>query len=118
MISLSAYFIDCTKFTKFIQSFPAIFTLTMLLFTSNSSAQSVSVVEAYPNLNFIEPLFLTYSPDSTNRIFVVERSGRVLVFPNTDTVSSYEVFLDIQDRVTQWSGSELGLFSLAFHPNF
>lgn len=71
---------------------------------------------AFPNLSFNSPIFLTDAGDSTNRIFIVEQSGRIKVFPNSSTSSSAKVFLNITDRVT--SGGEMGLLGLAFHPDY
>lgn len=71
---------------------------------------------AFPNLSFNEPVEFTHAGDSTNRVFVVEQSGRIKVFDNNATTKSAEVFLDIRDRVS--SGGEMGLLGLAFDPNF
>ena len=71
---------------------------------------------AFPNLNFSSALDLQNAGDGTNRIFVVERNGRIKVFANEQSVSSTKTFLDITDRVTP--GSETGLLGLVFHPNY
>ena len=71
---------------------------------------------AFPNLNFSSALDLQNAGDGTNRIFVVERAGRIKVFPNDQSVSSVDTLLDIADRVS--SGGETGLLGLAFHPNY
>ena len=61
-----------------------------------------------------QPVFLTHSRDGSNRIFIVEQPGRVLVLqPGSSTPS---VFLDIRFRVL--SGGEQGLLGLAFHPQY
>lgn len=78
--------------------------------------RTVSLAIAFPNLSFVNPVFLCHSNDGTKRIFVVEQSGVIRVFPNDPDVSSSEVFLNIRGRVT--SGGELGLLGLAFHPNY
>lgn len=59
------------------------------------------------------PVYLT-APAGDDRLFVVEKGGRILVFAggNLRTVP----FLDISDRVS--GGSEQGLLSLAFHPDY
>ncbi|MDG2306529.1 MAG: PQQ-dependent sugar dehydrogenase [Candidatus Binatia bacterium] len=59
------------------------------------------------------PLFLTSLPEDPDRLFVVERPGRIkLLTGNGGAVT----FLDLTDRVR--SGGELGLLGLAFHPEF
>ncbi len=87
----------------------------MLLISSNVSAQ-FALENAFPNLSFNDPLDLQNSGDGTNRIFVVERAGRIKVFPNSSSVASLKTFLDITDRVS--AGGEKGLLGLAFHPGF
>jgi glucose/arabinose dehydrogenase len=74
-------------------------------------------VEAFPALTFTSPVDLQNAGDGTGRLFVVEQAGRILVFENTDTVQSAEVFLDIRSQVSD-AGNEEGLLGLAFHPGF
>lgn len=85
--------------------------------TPAAMAQEVRLVNAFPNLVFSRPVFLTHSPDGSNRIFVVEQRGVIQVFPNDSTASETEPFLDIRDRVND-GASEMGLLGLAFHPDF
>ncbi len=60
------------------------------------------------------PLYVTHAGDGTNRLFVVEQPGRILVLrPGAPTPT---VFLDITARVL--SGGERGLLGLAFHPDY
>ena len=61
-----------------------------------------------------QPLFVTGAGDGSNRLFVVERPGRIKVLsPGTSTPT---VFLDITERVG--SGGERGMLGLAFHPQY
>jgi len=56
-------------------------------------------------------------PGETNRLFVADRHGRILVIPDLeDPVPS--VFLDITNRVKTVGLLEQGLLGLAFHPNY
>ncbi len=89
--------------------------LISLMIASNVSAQ-FSLENAFPNLSFNDPLDLQNSGDGTDRIFVVERAGRIKVFPNSSSVTSLNTFLDITDRVS--GGGEMGLLGLAFHPDY
>src|SRR5262249_54616659 len=60
------------------------------------------------------PVFVTHAHDGTNRLFIIEQGGRILVAqPGVSTAS---VFLDITSRVL--SGGERGLLGLAFHPQY
>ena len=74
-----------------------------------------SIVEAFPNLTFDQPVFLTHGGDS--RIFVVERDGRILVFPDDSLATSTGVFLDLSAQV-ETGGGEQGLLGLVFHPQY
>ena len=71
---------------------------------------------AFPNLTFSSALDLQNAGDGSDRLFAVERSGVIKVFPNQSTVNTTKTFLNITDRVT--SGGETGLLGLAFHPNY
>jgi glucose/arabinose dehydrogenase len=71
---------------------------------------------AFPALEFEMPVELTGSPDASDRIFVVEQKGRIIVFPNRADARDKSVFLDIIGKVD--SGGEKGLLGLAFHPDF
>src|SRR5262245_31351070 len=78
---------------------------------------SLGVTSAFPHLLFARPVFATHCGDGSDRVFVVEQSGRILVFDNDGAVASARVFLDIRDRVTASNG-ELGLLGLAFAPDY
>jgi glucose/arabinose dehydrogenase len=93
-----------------------ILALLLLIYYSSAEAQ-VNVVNAFPNLSFSSPTFLTNSGDGTNRIFVVEKGGFIRVFSNDSTVSSYTTFLDVSNLISN-NYTEKGLLGLAFHPNY
>jgi glucose/arabinose dehydrogenase len=71
---------------------------------------------AFPILSFSNPVLITNAKDGTDRLFVVELAGRILVFPNDDNVTDASVFLDMQDQVL--TGGEQGLLGLAFDPDY
>ncbi len=80
--------------------------------------QLLTPVDAFPNLPaFTRPLFLTYAPDGTNRLFVIEQAGKIHVFDNNPAVATTSVFLDLTTVVDD-SQDEMGLLGLAFDPNF
>jgi len=62
-----------------------------------------------------QPLFVANAGDSSNRLFIVERAGRIVIYANGALVQA--PFLDIHSIVNS-SGAEQGLLSLAFHPNY
>ncbi len=64
---------------------------------------------------------LTSARDGTDRLFAVTQSGRIYVFDNRRDVKRAKLFLDLTDKVAQWSQSgrnEQGLLGLAFHPRY
>lgn len=81
----------------------------------NIQAQ-LNYIDAFPNLSFDYPVDIQHAGDGTNRLFVVEQEGRILVFENDAGVGNTEIFLDISNQVL--FGGEQGLLGLAFHPNF
>jgi glucose/arabinose dehydrogenase len=74
------------------------------------------VTDAFPNLSFNRPVGVYHAGDGTNRLFVIDQQGEILVFENSKNTQTSEVFLNIRDRVLY--GGEQGLLGLAFHPNF
>jgi len=101
---------------RILKSTIIILTIVIFIIASNFAFGQLTLQNAFPNLSFNSPVFLTPPCDNTNRIFVVEQAGRIKVFPNTQSSSTAKEFLNITDRVT--SGGELGLLGLTFHPNY
>ncbi|MEZ4751572.1 MAG: PQQ-dependent sugar dehydrogenase [Bdellovibrionota bacterium] len=60
------------------------------------------------------PVFVTVAPRDPQRLYIVEQSGRVLVW-RRGTLERAS-FLDIRSKVR--SGGEMGLLAIAFHPEF
>jgi len=64
--------------------------------------------------NFASPVYLTAAPGDTQRLFVVEQAGRVVVLHH-DSIRT-RPFFDIRGRIA--SGGERGLLSIAFDPQY
>ena len=79
-------------------------------------APQAGIEQAFPNLTFNSPIDLQNAGDGTNRLFVNEQAGRIMVFQNSASTASAKVFLDIRSRVA--SGGEEGLLGLAFDPAY
>ena len=80
-------------------------------------AHAATIAPAFPNLAaFDSPINIEDPLDGTDRLFVVERDGRIYVFANNPTVSQRTLFLDIRSLLT--TQGECGLLGLAFHPNY
>ncbi len=85
--------------------------------TAYGAGPAMDAVVAFPHLRFIRPVLITHAPDGSNRLFVVEQSGRVLGFENDPDVRQADVMADIRSKVRR-QGEEEGLLGLAFHPRF
>ena len=75
---------------------------------------------AFPGLVFTNPIGIYSPPGETNRLFVLEKRGRIIVITNL-AAPTKSVFLDVTARVTGSDtsvGGEEGLLGLAFHPGY
>ena len=70
---------------------------------------------ALGNLTFTAPVAIVSAPGDTNRLFIVEQPGRIVVITNLASPTR-TVFMDITNRVLY--GGEQGLLGLAFHPGY
>ncbi len=61
------------------------------------------------------PMYLAVAPGDTERLFVVERAGRIRIIKNGVLLEA--PFLDIADQVDS-SPPEGAMSSLAFHPDY
>src|SRR4030095_3250315 len=91
--------------------------LIMLLLLSTQTFSECIIKDAFPNLSFNFPVFITHSGDGSNRLFVIEKRGIIKVFQNNAGTSSSSTFLDIRSKIAYANG-EQGLLGLAFHPNY
>lgn len=77
-----------------------------------SSSVSLGLKAVATGLDF--PIYLTTSPGDNNRLFIVEKGGRILIIKNGTLLET--PFLDIHHLVS--TGGEQGLLGLAFDPNY
>jgi len=81
----------------------------------SGNVTSWSIVPAFPNLYFQDPLVITHHP-TQNLIFVASRGGNVEYFDNNPNVSNKQNLINLQNETAVvWDGGFLGL---AFHPEF
>ena len=78
-----------------------------------ANAQQIEVAPVVSGLT--APVFAGHSGDSTNRLFILERAGKILVLPLGASMGV--VFLVITGKVLS-NGGEQGLLGLAFHPQY
>lgn len=62
-------------------------------------------------------VFITNAGDGSNRLFVIQKAGTILIIPPGGTAPLSTPFLNITSRVRS-SGNEQGLLGLAFHPDY
>lgn len=93
-----------------------------LMFLSHSPAVTAQGGVGWPVISLTkfvggvsQPVHITHAGDGSGRIFVVERAGQIRLISNG--VLSTTIFLNIQSKV-QDSGSEEGLLSVAFPPDY
>lgn len=80
-------------------------------------ATPYEVVEAFPGLVFNVLSSMESVPGESNRLFVVERAGRIYAITNSAGASyGATMFLDLSERVR--SVNELGMKGIAFHPGY
>ena len=87
---------------------------------SSASAEPLRMLEVervFPNLSFRRMVGMAYAGDGSDRLFVVLQRGVIVSFANEEDVEGADVFLDIEERVSD-RGNEEGLLGLAFDPDF
>jgi uncharacterized repeat protein (TIGR03806 family) len=85
--------------------------------TGVAGGTQLKVSNAFPNLGFNTPTFITHAGDGSNRLFVTGRFGGILVFSNDRSTTQATTFLDLTPLVDGGSG-ESGLLGMAFDPGF
>ncbi len=76
-----------------------------------------TIENAFPGLTLSRPTDVQNAGDGSNRLFVAQQAGQILVFAE-QSPDSVETFLDISSEVNYERFSELGLLGLAFHPDY
>ncbi len=76
-----------------------------------------STENAFPNLTFIDPLWLTPIPGSTN-LLLVGKNGQIWRFPNSAATTQAQVVKVLERVSTTQSSEDQGFYSLVFHPQF
>lgn len=91
---------------------------TTLTLPENPSPFPYTLVNAFPELEFKDPVCVVSPPGENNKLFVVQQDGRIILINNLSSPTR-TVFLDISDRIDFGSPEgEGGTLGLAFHPNY
>src|SRR5438105_14001221 len=88
---------------------------TTLKMPSSLPVFGYSSTNALGAMTFNFPVAIVSAPGETDRLFVVEQPGRIVVVTNLASPTR-TVFMDISSRVLY--GGEPGLLGLAFHPGY
>lgn len=91
---------------------------TTLTFPQQPQTNTYALVEAFPSVAVTNPICFASPPGETNRLFILERQGRVIAITNL-AAPDRTVVLDLNVGTNNVAtDSECGLLGLAFHPNF
>src|SRR5690606_28697470 len=82
-----------------------------------SDSLTYEVGEVYENITFDQPLYFTSAYDDSNKVFIVERTGKIYVMDNQPNVTTKEVFVDLSNKIST-NGNEMGLLGVPYHPDF
>lgn len=91
-----------------------LFSAVVLLATQSATAQTPLTTQLVAS-GYSSPIFVTYAPGDTTRLFVVEKGGIIKIIKNGTPLAT--PFLDI-DSIVNSVSSEQGLLGLAFDPNY
>ena len=72
---------------------------------------------AFPNLTFVDPLWMTEIP-GTNELVLVGKNGQIWRFENNPAVTQGQVTKVLEWVASTQSSEDQGFYSLAFHPEF
>ena len=72
-----------------------------------------SLTDAFPGLTFTQPLGIVAPPGETNRLFVLQKGGSIMVITNLANPTRTEFM-----RLTVTTSTDDGLLGMAFHPGY
>lgn len=74
--------------------------------------------QVWAGLELNVPVQVVVPPDGSDRLFLVQQRGQILILPNDRESTDTKTFLDISDRDLEENKFEEGLLNLTFHPQF
>src|SRR5574340_1144191 len=89
----------------------------IIFFTYTALGEDLTLISVAPGkmiASVTKPTHISHAGDGSNRLFITEQEGRVLIVKNGVLLA--EPFLDVRDRVS--CCGERGLLSIAFAPGY
>ncbi|MFT5854447.1 MAG: putative repeat protein (TIGR03806 family), partial [Verrucomicrobiales bacterium] len=77
-----------------------------------------ALVDAFPNISFVDPVRVAIEPDNDDNLYVVCRNGEIWKMPDDPTATTAERTRFLDRRSTTWGYWDAGMMSLSFHPEF
>src|SRR5260221_257478 len=91
------------------------FANTTLTLPQQPAQAGYQVVNAFGSLTFTQPTCIQTPPGETNRVFVLEKTGRIQVVTSIGAASpTKSQYMDLSANLS--TSGEQGLLGLAFHP--
>jgi quinoprotein glucose dehydrogenase len=91
--------------------------LTLLLSATAAQAE-FSLSPVFEQVKTARPITVVIPPDGTDRLFLVQQRGQILVLPKDRSSAEASLFMDFSDRKMEAHEFEEGLLNLTFHPDF
>ncbi len=109
----------CTTINRVLSTALAAFATCCVLAAPASAGQTVASKRII-SAGLVYPTCITHAPGDTNRLFVVEKAGRIRIVNLTNNTLVATSFLDIDSIVTGGASvnDEQGLLGLAFDPDY
>jgi glucose/arabinose dehydrogenase len=79
-------------------------------------AQSLEIQRVASGLS--NPLFVTFAPGDSSRLYIVQRAGAIRILNLTTGTLNSSNFMSVPDVSSGSGNDERGLLGLAFHPDF
>jgi glucose/arabinose dehydrogenase len=94
--------------------------LAVVCFGASASAADTafSLTRDFPNCKLERPVALAIPADGSQRVFLAQQTGKVLLLPKDSATAETKVFLDVSGLMKVENDFEEGLVGFAFHPKF